>query len=375
MTTFSSLFSSVSVGELELAHRVVLAPLTRLRSTQPGDVPNVLNAEYYKQRASKGGLLVTEATQISLQGKGYPAAPGIYTPAQVAGWKLVTEAVHSKGGFLFAQLWHVGRISHTSLHPDLGLPVSASAIAPGDGSKALTASFAPVEFETPRALETAELPGIVEDYRHAAECAQAAGFDGVEIHSANGYLLDQFLEDGTNHRADNYGGSIENRARLLLEVVDAVVGVLGKGRVGVRLSPYGKFNDMRDSNPVALFTYALEQLSERGVAYVHLVEPRAANAEGDTSIDPALIETAKVYRKAFRGALISAGGYNRELAEQAVASGYADAVAFGRLFLANPDLPERLRVGAELNQHDRSTFYGGGEKGYTDYPALSEVTA
>jgi N-ethylmaleimide reductase len=226
-----------------------MAPLTRLRSSQPGDVPNQLMAEHYAQRSTEGGLLITEATQISRQGKGYPAAPGIHSAEQLDGWRLVTEAVHAKGGLIFLQLWHVGRSSHTSHHPETGLPVSASAIAIADGSKGLTADFQQVPYETPRALETAELPGIVEDYRRAAVNALAAGFDGVEIHSANGYLLDQFLEDKTNHRTDEYGGSIENRARLLLEVTDAVVDVWGKGRVGVRLSPFGTFNDMGESDP------------------------------------------------------------------------------------------------------------------------------
>ena len=374
MTTFSHLFSPLKVGELELAHRVVLAPLTRLRSTQPGDIPNALNAEYYKQRATKGGLLITEATQISLQGKGYPAAPGIHSPVQVEGWKLVTEAVHSKQGKVFLQLWHVGRISHSSLHPEQGLPVSASAIAPNDGGKALTAHFQQVEFETPRALNIDELPGIVADYRKAAENAKAAGFDGVEVHSANGYLLDQFLEDKTNHRTDAYGGSIENRSRLLLEVVDAVVKVWGKGRVGVRLSPYGKFSDMGDSNPVALFSYVLQQLSAREIAYAHLVEPRVGNTALNTGIDDSLPHASETFRKSFTGVLISAGGYTAASAEETVSKGDADAIAFGRLFIANPDLPERFRVGAELNKPDRSTFYGGTEKGYTDYPSLVEAT-
>jgi N-ethylmaleimide reductase len=375
MSNSSRLFSPLQVGDLQLSHRVVLAPLTRLRSTQPGDVPNALNAEYYAQRSTEGGLLISEATQISRQGKGYPGAPGIHSAEQVEGWRLVTEAVHAKGGLIFLQLWHVGRSSHTSLHPETGLPVSASAIAIADGSKALTPEFQQVAFETPRALETAELPGIVKDYSCAAVNALAAGFDGVEIHSANGYLLDQFLEDTTNHRTDQYGGSIENRARLLLEVTDAVVEVWGKGRVGVRLSPYGKFNDMGDSDPVALFSYVLEQLSSRGVAYAHLVEPRVGSAGAGAPIDNSAPLTSHVFRKAFPGVLISAGGYTGESAEETVEDGYADAIAFGRLFIANPDLPERIRLHAPLNTPDRSTFYGGTTKGYTDYPALAAETA
>lgn len=348
-----------------------MAPLTRMRSTQPGDIPNPLNAEYYAQRATPGGLLISEATQISLQGKGYPAAPGIHSEEQVEGWKLVTNAVHAKGGLMFLQLWHVGRISHSSLHPEAGLPVSASAIRPDDGAMALTAQFQQVPFETPRALTLEELPGIVADYKRGAENAKAAGFDGVEIHSANGYLLDQFLEDKTNQRTDEYGGSIENRARLLLEVVDAVVSVWGKGRVGVRFSPFGKFSDMGDSNPVALFGYALEQLSARGIAYAHLVESRVGNAGAGAPIDQTAPNNAETFRKFFTGVLISAGGYTAETAEDAIAKGNADAVAFGRLFISNPDLPKRFSLGAELNAYDRSTFYGGTEKGYTDYPALA----
>lgn len=365
--------SPLAVGELELSHRVVLAPLTRMRSTQPGDVPNRLNATYYTQRASAGGLLITEATQISLQGKGYPAAPGIHSDEQIEGWRIVTEAVHAKKASIFLQLWHVGRISHSSLHPLEGLPVAPSAIAPTDGGKALTSEFRQVPFETPRALRLDELPGIVADYRRGAENAKAAGFDGVEVHSANGYLLDQFLEDKTNHRDDIYGGSIENRARLLLEVVDAVVSVWGKGRVGVRLSPFGKFSDMGDSDPVTLFSYVLRQLSARGIAYAHLVEPRVGNAGGGSPIDDKAPRTSEIFRKAFEGVLISAGGYTAETAEKAIAENLADAVAFGRLFIANPDLPKRFERNSELNPYDRSTFYGGTEKGYVDYPALEET--
>lgn len=369
MNELSHLFSPFQAGAFSLKHRVVMAPLTRMRSAQPGDVPRPLNAEYYRQRASDGGLIVSEATQISLQGKGYPGAPGIHTDAQVEGWQAVTEAVHAKGGLIVLQLWHVGRNSHSSLHPEDGLPVAPSAIAPTTG-KAFTANFQQADYETPRALELGELPGIIEQYRAAAVRAQAAGFDGVEIHSANGYLLDQFLEDGSNHRTDAYGGSIENRARLLLEVTDAVTGVWGAERAGVRLSPYGRFGDMQDSNPAALFSYVLQQLSARHIAYAHLVEPRVGNAGADAPIDESAKRTAKTFRDAFAGVLVSAGGYSAAEAETTIASGYADAVAFGRLFIANPDLPERFRTGAPLNAPDRASFYGGSEVGYTDYPAL-----
>lgn len=372
MQNLSHLLSPLQLGDLPLSHRVVLAPLTRMRSTQPGDVPNALNAEYYAQRTSKGGLLISEATQISLLGKGYPAAPGIHSEEQLEGWKLTTGAVHEKGGYIFLQLWHVGRISHSSLHPEAGLPVAPSAIAPNDGAKALTADFRQVSFETPRALGLNEIPPIINEYRQGAENAKKAGFDGVEIHSANGYLLDQFLEDKTNRRSDKYGGSIENRARLLLEVVDAAIDVWGRQRVGVRLSPFGTFSDMGDSNPIELFTYVLKQLSKRSIGYVHIIEPRAGNAGADAPLNEDAPKTAEVFRKAFDGVLISAGGYTAESADLAIKSNLADAVAFGRLFIANPDLPKRFELKSELNPYDRTTFYGGTEKGYTDYPALEE---
>ena len=375
MSNFAHLLSPLQVGDLKLSHRVVLAPLTRMRSTQPGDIPNALNATYYAQRASEGGLLISEATQISLLGKGYPAAPGIHSPEQVGGWKLTTSAVHAKGGYIFLQLWHVGRISHSSLHPQEGLPVAPSAIAPNDGGKALTADFRQVSFETPRALKLHEISKIIAEYRTGAENAKLAGFDGVEIHSANGYLLDQFLEDKTNHRTDIYGGSIENRARLLLEVVDTAVEVWGKNRVGIRLSPYGTFSDMGDSNPIALFSYVLQQLLDRGIAYVHIIEPRAGNAGADVPVDHTAPRSAEIFRKAFPGVLISAGGYTAETAERAIANHLADAIAFGRLFIANPDLPKRFEQNSQLNSYDRSTFYGGTEKGYTDYPTLQESLA
>lgn len=371
MSNYPHLLSPLRVGDLDLSHRVVMAPLTRMRSSQPGDVPNALNATYYSQRATEGGLLISEATQISLLGKGYPAAPGIHSQEQVEGWKLVTNAVHANGGFMFLQLWHVGRISHSSLHPEAGLPVAPSAIASSDGAKALTAAFQQVPFETPRALGLEEIPGIIAEYKKAAENAKLAGFDGVEVHSANGYLLDQFLEDRTNHRTDEYGGSIENRSRLLLEVVDTVVGVWGKDRTGVRLSPFGTFSDMGDSNPVALFTYVLEQLSKRGIAYAHLIEPRAGNAGAGAAIKADAPRTSELFRNAFKGVLISAGGYTAQGADDVIAEGFADAVAFGRLFISNPDLPKRFELDVPLAEYDRTTFYGGSDKGYTDYPRFS----
>jgi N-ethylmaleimide reductase len=370
MSPFPHLFSPLRLGDLQLSHRVVMAPLTRMRSTQPGDIPNALNAAYYAQRASEGGLLISEATQISRLGKGYPAAPGIHSPEQIEGWKLVTSAVHEKGAYIFLQLWHVGRMSHSSLHPEAGLPIGPSAIPPQDGSKAFTADFQQVPYETPRALPIEEIPAVIAEYRQAAENAKIAGFDGVEIHSANGYLLDQFLEDKSNRRDDEYGGPIANRARLLMEVVDAVTGVWGASRVGVRLSPFGTFLDMEDSDPIALFTYVLQQLSLRNVVYAHIIEPRAGNAGADVPIDQSAPRTAETFRKVFDGVLISAGGYTAASAEKTVALHLADAVAFGRLFIANPDLPKRFQLNSPLNPYDRSTFYGGTEEGYTDYPEL-----
>lgn len=363
-----TLFDPMQLGDVTLSNRVVMAPLTRMRSTQPGNIPHALNATYYGQRSS-AGLIVSEATQVSQQGQGYPGTPGIHSEDQVEGWKLVTNKVHEAGGRIFLQLWHVGRISHSSHQPNGGLPVAPSAIKPSGGT--FSAQWKPVQFDTPRALETLEMPGIIADFKHGAENAKKAGFDGVEVHGANGYLVDQFLQDGSNQRTDQYGGSIENRARLLLEIVDEAIAVWGAGRVGVRLSPYGTFNDMKDSDPVALFTYVLEQLSSRGIAYVHLIEPRSSSAGSQDGNVQGAPDTAKIFRKAFKGVLISAGGYNRDEAVSAVTEGRVDAVAFGRLFISNPDLPARLQHDADLNAYDRSTFYGGAEKGYTDYPTLS----
>ncbi len=359
-----TLFDEVKLGDLTLKNRIIMAPLTRMRSKQPGNIPFELNAKYYAQRAT-AGLIISEATQVCEEGQGYPGTPGIHSEDQVNGWKLVTDAVHKAGGKIFCQLWHVGRISHSSFHG--GAPVAPSPIKPTGGT--FTADWKQVPFETPRALLTEEIPQIVNYYKQGALNAKAAGFDGVEIHGANGYLLDQFLQDGTNKRDDNYGGSIENRARLLLEVVDEVYKVFE--RVGVRLSPYGTFNDMSDSDPLGLFSYVLRELSKREIAYAHLIEPRSTNAGGkEGEVEGAPI-TSKMFRDLYEGTLISAGGYTPELAKEAIESGYADCIAFGRWFISNPDLPDRIKNGASLNKYDRSTFYGGGEKGYTDYPASS----
>ncbi|MGI0484685.1 alkene reductase [Pantanalinema rosaneae CENA516] len=363
------LLSPVKLGRYELPNRMVMAPLTRNRAGE-GYVPGELNVTYYTQRAS-AGLIITEASQISPQGMGYPSTPGIYSAEQVAGWQQVTEAVHAQGGRIFLQLWHVGRISHPSLQPDGALPVAPSAIAPAGMASTYTGEQ---PFVTPRALETEEIPGIVEDYRRAAANALEAGFDGVEIHAANGYLPDQFLQDNTNQRTDQYGGSIENRTRFLLEVVTAVTDVWGSDRVGVRLAPSGTFNDMGDSNRKALFTYVVQQLDRFNLAYLHFVEPRA-DAIASSQADHPDALTCRYFRSVYSGTIMSAGGYDRELANATIAAGDADLIAFGRLYIANPDLVERFALDAPLNPYDRSTFYGGTEKGYTDYPTLERQPA
>ena len=362
------LFDPLNLGDLVLPNRVIMAPLTRMRSQQPGNIPTALNAEYYAQRAS-AGLIVSEATQVCPAGQGYPATPGIHSPEQVQGWQHITQAVHAKGGHIVLQLWHVGRISHSSFQPDGGAPVAPSAITPS--GMTFTNVGTQVPFETPRALSTSEIAEVIQDYHRAAQNAKQAGFDGVEVHGANGYLLDQFLQDGSNHRTDDYGGSIPNRARLLLQVVDVAIGVFGPQRVGVRLSPYGTFNDMKDSDPIALFSYVIQELDKRDVGYLHLIEPRSSSAGGSDQVAEDAPRTAPLFRPLFKNVLISAGGHTRDSAMKDVADGVADAVAFGRWFIANPDLPERLRQNAPLNPYDRATFYGGDAKGYTDYPFLS----
>ncbi|MFM8445195.1 MAG: alkene reductase [Methylococcus sp.] len=368
-----SLFSRYELGPHRLNNRIVMAPLTRSRSKQPGNIPSQLNAFYYAQRAS-AGLIISEATQISQQGQGYAWTPGIYTPEQIEGWRLVAKSVHDAGGLMFMQLWHVGRISHPALQPENALPVAPSAIAPS-GMAFITnekgePEFAP--FVTPRALETAELPGIVNQYAQAARNALAAGLDGVEVHSANGYLLDQFLNSTTNRRTDAYGGSIENRCRLLLEVVDAVAGVFGSERVGVRLSPLGTFNDMGDENPEALFAYVAEQLNARDLAYLHVVDPSHGGHQTTETADPRGVAIMQLIREHYLGTLIACGGYTLERAEASILAGQTDLVAFGRPFIANPDLPERFRTHAPLNTPDQATFYGGGVQGYVDYPTLKQ---
>ena len=365
------LFSPLQLGDVGLAHRVVMAPLTRMRARQPGNVPQDMNVEYYSQRATNGGLIISEATQISPQGLGYPGTPGIHSAEQIAGWQKVVNAVHDKGGVIFLQLWHVGRISHSSLQANGALPVAPSAVRPSGNAYTLDGRMVP--FETPRALEREEILSIVDDYKSAALNAQKAGFDGVEIHGANGYLIDQFLRDKTNLREDEYGGSLENRTRFLVQVAQAVLGVWGGGRVGGRFSPFGSFGDMSDSQPEELFSLAVAKMAELGLAYIHLVEPRQDENHDRSRWASTLI--GPLFRDRFPGSIIAAGGYTGESAEAAIAAGDADAIAFGRDFIANPDLPKRLAVGAELNPHHRESFYGGTRAGYTDYPFLAQAAA
>jgi 2,4-dienoyl-CoA reductase-like NADH-dependent reductase (Old Yellow Enzyme family) len=351
----SKLFEPLAAGELELPNRIVMAPLTRNRATLPGRVPNGLIREYYAQRAS-AGLILTEATSVEPRGVGYPATPGIWSPQQVEGWSAVTRAVHEKGGRILSQLWHVGRVSHSRYQPNSALPVAPSAIAPA-GHVSLIRPQTP--FETPRALETDEVAGIVEAFRKAAENAKAAGFDGVEIHGANGYLLDQFLQDGSNRRTDRYGGSIENRARLHLEVTDAVVSVWGSGRVGMHIAPRGDAHSMGDSDRLATFSHLARELGKRRIAFVF-----AREKLGEDRIGPQL-------KAAFGGVWIANEGFDKASAEAVLAAGEADAVSFGKAFIANPDLVRRLALGAPLSAWIPATFYSAGAEGYTDYPAVA----
>ena len=370
---FPALFSPLKIGPYQLAHRVVLPPLTRMRAAKPSLAPRPLNAEYYAQRATPGGLLIAEASPVAPTAFGSPGVPGIYTQAQVEGWRQVVDAVHARGGVIFLQLWHVGRVSHSSFQPGGILPVAPSAVPIGDDLKTMTADGKVVAYETPRALETSEIPGIVDAYRQAARNALAAGFDGVEIHGANGYLIEQFLQSHTNLRTDQYGGSIENRCRLLMEVTRAVIEVWGADRVGVRLSPYGIANGSGEPDPMPLYTHAIEALNPLGLAYLHFIEPRSSGA-GRAEVNHQNVPSAMMlFRPLWKGVLITAGGFTGETADAAIAAGHADAIAFGRIFISNPDLPRRLREGLPLTPYNRKTFYGGEEAGYTDYPAYGEL--
>jgi N-ethylmaleimide reductase len=364
----SKLHTTIKVGPHNISHRVVLAPLTRMRA-EPGAIPGKLMAEYYAQRTSEGGLLIGEATIAAPNGNGYLGAPGLYEDSQIAGWKLVTEAVHAKGGKIFLQLYHAGRQSNSQLQPNGGQPVAPSAVE--HGGVAYTESGW-VPNTPPRALTIDEIQGLVESFREAAKRGIAAGFDGVEIHAANGYLFDQFLQDGSNKRTDIYGGSFENRARFLLQVVNAVSAVWGSDRVAVRMGPSGNWGDMSDTNPEGLFTYVADELNKLGLAYLHLIEPRIAGNIEDESKNQAPVAT-QLIRKHFKGLIIAAGGFNGDSARDIIEAGDADLVAFGRHFIANPDLPERLRNGWPLNDYDRPSFFGGTEVGYTDYPFYAKA--
>ena len=357
----SKLFSTFNLGPMSLPNRLVMAPMTRCRAGE-GNIPTDLMAEYYAQRAS-AGLLITEASQVCPEGIGYANTPGIHSEAQVAGWTKVTTAVHRAGGRIVIQLWHVGRISHPLFQPKGALPVAPSAIAP---KGTVYTPQGPKPYEIPRALALEELPGIVNAYRQATLNAKKSGFDGVEIHGANGYLLDQFLRDGSNKRTDRYGGSVENRARLLLEVTDAAIQAWDKDHVGVRLSPGGTFNDMADSDTVGTFSYVIRELDRRGVAFVHLRETTPDDVRHGGAHVP-----AATFRSHTRRPIIVNAGYDKVRAEEVLNKGIAELVAFGVPFLANPDLPKRLEKNAPLNPPDTATFYGGSAKGYTDYPVLS----
>ncbi len=361
----SSLFEPVRVGDLILPNRIAMAPLTRNRAVSPDTVPSDLAPLYYAQRAG-AGVIISEASQVSQEGQGYAWTPGCFNETQVEGWRKVTQAVHAAQGHIFLQAWHVGRISHTSLQPNGGAPVAPSAIAAN--TKTFIASGF-VQVSEPRALETHEIERVVGDFSNAAECTKRAGFDGIEIHGANGYLIDQFLRDGTNKRTDAYGGSIENRLRFALEVVDTMLRVWPASRLGMRIAPTSPANDIVDSNPTALFGALVEQLAKRKLAFIHVIEGATQGARDNLAFDYLAL------RRAFPGAYIANNGYDRETAIAAVSEGRADMVAFGRAFIANPDLVERLRVDAALNELDRATLYGGGEKGYTDYPRMKANAA
>jgi N-ethylmaleimide reductase len=370
---FPSLFSPVQIGPYQLRHRLVMAPLTRMRAEKPSLAPRPLNAEYYAQRTTPGGLIIAEASPVAATGFGSPGVPGIYSAQQIDGWRKVVPAVHAKGGVIFLQLWHVGRVSHSSFQPGGALPVSASAIAISSEFKAATADGKIVPYETPRALETGEIVGVVDAFRQAARNALAAGFDGVEIHGANGYLIEQFLQSRSNQRTDQYGGRIENRVRLLMEITQAAIEVWGAHRVGVRLSPYGIANGSGEADPMPLYTHAIQSLNPLGLAYLHFIEPRSSGA-GRAEVNWQNVPSAMVlFRPVWNGILIAAGGFTGEAADAAIAAGHADAVAFGRIFISNPDLPRRLQRGFPLTPYNRATFYGGDVVGYTDYPEHNEL--
>ena len=370
MTT-QALFRPLQLGALKLPNRFVMAPLTRMRAA-PGGLATALMAEYYCQRAT-AGVIITEGTAISTQAHGYPSSPGIYTPEQIAAWRIITDQVHKVDGRILMQIQHNGRGSLAVYNPDGSLPVGPSAIR--YEGKVYTPAFKPLDPEVPRALETSEIPALIDTFIKAAKNAMAAGFDGVELQGANGHLVDQFLCDGSNKRTDSYGGAIAGRARLLLEIVDSVIAAIGVNRLGVRLSPYGQYGGISDTNPIALFTYVVQELNRRGVAYLHLIEARGSEIGVTDELHADAPNNAALFRHAFSGPLISAAAYTPESGAVAVESGQADAIAFGRLFIANPDLVARVRRRAAPNTPDRVTFYGGGAHGYTDYPMLAPESA
>ena len=367
----NSLFTPLQLGAIRMPNRIVMAPLTRMRAG-PGNVPTALNAKYYAQRAS-AGLIISEGTAISAEAHGYPNAPGIYTPQQIAGWRVVTEAVHARGGRIVLQIAHNGRNSHSSLRPDDSAPVAPSAIL--SNIPALTMDFRQVSAEMPRPLETAEIPAIVRDFRQASMNALEAGFDGVELQGANSHLIEQFLEDGTNARTDHYGGSERNRARFLLDIVETVSAAIGADRLGVRLSPFGQYGGIHDSSPRQLFSFVIKEISERRIAYLHLIEARGSEIGLTDQLHENAVNNAALFRPLFNGPLLSAAAYTPASAALAVERKHADAIAFGRLFIANPDLVERIQGNHPLNPFDRATFYGGAEHGYTDYEALGDAAA
>ena len=368
---FPGLFGPLRLGALNMPNRMVMAPLTRMRAA-PGGIATALMSDYYTQRAS-AGLIITEGTAVSTQAHGYPASPGIYTADQITAWRAITDRVHAMRGRIVLQIQHNGRGSLAAYNSDSCLPVAPSAIA--YVGKVYTPGFEPLDPPTPRALDASEIPALVDTFTKAATNAILAGFDGVEIQGANGHLIDQFLCDGSNRRADMYGGPIANRTRFLVEILDTIIAAIGADRVGVRLSPYGRYGGIFDSDPVALFTSLLRELNARKIAYLHLIEARASEMGITDELHADAPHIAPLFRHAFNGPLISAGAYSPESAAHAVDNGQADAIAFGRLFISNPDLVSRVGQGALLNVADRSTFYGGGSQGYTDYPRLPAQSA
>jgi N-ethylmaleimide reductase len=364
----SSFFKPLHLGSITLPNRIVMAPLTRMRAGA-GNAPTELNALYYAQRAS-AGLIITEGTAVSQQGQGYPNAPGIYTREQVDGWKKVTRAVHERGGRIILQLAHNGRNSHSSFMPDGGVPVAPSSIPPN--LPGFTRDFQKVPIESPRELTVPEIREIIESFASAARNAMEAGFDGVELQGANSHLIDQFLEDGSNQRTDSYGGSISNRMRFLFEIVENVSAVTSSQKLGVRLSPFGQYGGIQDSDPMQLFTSVIEEMNKYDLAYLHLIEGRGSEIGLGDDLHLDALNNARIFRPHYKGNLISAAAYTPATGHEALVSGYADAIAYGRLFISNPDLVERIAHGVALNAYDRSTFYGGDERGYTDYRAFDE---